>query len=153
MTKITFNKEDIFSSSADMIVIPVNTRGIMGRGIANIFRKKYKYGYLEYKRQCSKGEIKVGEVGYWYNQNEGKEYAFFPSKDHWIKKSKIEYIQSALEDMISLRREFPGNDLSNSIIFPMVGCGCGGLDWKDVKPVILDAAPHLGYDEVIISER
>ena len=60
----------------------------------------------------------------------------FPTKRHWKGKSKIEDIQSGLIDFIEIIREYG----IRSVAIPPLGCGNGGLNWEDVRPLIEEAA-------------
>src|SRR5208283_1157177 len=56
----------------------------------------------------------------------------FPTKRHWKGKSRIEDIDSGLLDLVRVIKE---NDIG-SIAIPPLGCGLGGLDWAEVRPLI-----------------
>jgi O-acetyl-ADP-ribose deacetylase (regulator of RNase III) len=56
----------------------------------------------------------------------------FPTKRHWRDDSRIEDIRSGLESLVAdVRRLGIG-----SIGVPPLGCGLGGLNWRDVRPMI-----------------
>lgn len=56
----------------------------------------------------------------------------FPTKDHWQDKSQIQWIK---EGLAFLRDHYKVWGL-RSIAMPQIGCGLGGLNWTQVKPMI-----------------
>ncbi len=72
----------------------------------------------------------------------------FPTKRHWKGKSKIEYIESGLKALVRSVKEFN----IQSIAVPPLGCGNGGLNWVQVKPMIANAFVELQNVKVIIFE-
>jgi O-acetyl-ADP-ribose deacetylase (regulator of RNase III) len=72
----------------------------------------------------------------------------FPTKQHWRGNSKYEYIQSGLKALVAevqLRK-------IRSIALPPLGCGLGGLDWAQVRPMIETAFSSLPDVEVQLFE-
>lgn len=157
MTEIIITNEDLFEIEASTLVIPVNTVGVMGAGIAKIAKQKNPIMFESYKSSCFYNHLHVGDCD-WIPSDDGSQmFVLFATKLHWKNPSKLEWIESGLQSMIDARSiiEKHGIELNfmDSIAFPKIGCGLGGLNWSDVKPLILDAAPELGYDKVIITER
>jgi O-acetyl-ADP-ribose deacetylase (regulator of RNase III) len=72
----------------------------------------------------------------------------FPTKDHWRAKSKIEDIAAGLESLVAVVRDRK----IKSIAIPPLGCGLGGLDWTDVRPLILRAFEKLSDVQVSVFE-
>ena len=56
----------------------------------------------------------------------------FPTKKHWRNPSKLEYIEKGLEKFVKNWDRLG----ANSIAFPRLGCGNGGLDWEEVRPLM-----------------
>ena len=122
---------DIFKSEAECIVNPVNCIGVMGKGLALKFKKKYNKMFIDYVMRCREGQVKTGQP-YLYKA-EGRLILNFPTKQHWRDPSKLEYIEAGLKYFARNYRTWE----ITSIAFPKLGCGCGGLDWeKDVKPLM-----------------
>lgn len=157
MTEIIITNEDLFKIKASTLVIPVNTVGVMGAGIAKIAKQKNPELFNVYKFACEKGLLREGEAIYRINDNKDQMITLFATKKHWKNPSKLDWIKSGIQNMIDARSIFEKHEITldfmDSIAFPKIGCGLGGLNWSDVKPLILDAAPKLGYDKVIITER
>lgn len=124
---------DIFESKAQALVNPVNCVGVMGAGLAKQFKEKFPEYFQSYAEFCKRGELKPSSVQAYVKLN--RVIFSFATKGHWKDKSKI-------EDIIRGARTLAhGCDRMNiaSIAIPKLGCGLGGLDWADVKPVIEEA--------------
>ena len=57
----------------------------------------------------------------------------FPTKIRWYNPSKIEYIELGLNAIVKLNEKL----FLDSVAFPKIGSGLGGLDWIDVKKLII----------------
>ena len=58
---------DIFQSKAVTLVNTVNCVGIMGKGIAETFKKKYPQMFQDYKNRCEAGQLKPGRPYYYHD--------------------------------------------------------------------------------------
>lgn len=127
---------DIWKNKADVIVIPVNTVGVMGAGLALEAKKRDPQAFEDYKDYCRRGHLRVGRVKFYIPSNDKGQYLlFFPTKEDWRAPSKLEYIEEGLKNLTQ-RTDVLEHLGLQSIAFPQLGCGCGGLDWKDVKPLM-----------------
>ena len=115
----------------------VNTVGVMGKGIALQFRQAYPENYKAYRAACRRNEVKLGDMFVFDTGRMGSQRYIinFPTKGHWKSRSRIRGYCGGLEDLVRVIREY---DI-HSIAVPALGCGNGGLDWRDVYPLI-DAA-------------
>lgn len=127
---ITYIKGDIFSSPAKILVNTVNTVGVMGKGVALEFKKRYPEMFQEYRRLCEEKRLSIGTLMVWRKSD--KWVMLFPTKKHWRYPSKIEYIEAGLKK-VAENWDKLGVD---SIAFPRLGCGNGGLDWEEVRPMM-----------------
>lgn len=127
---ITYIKGDIFSSPAKVLVNTVNTVGVMGKGVALEFKKRYPEMFQEYRRLCEEKRLSIGTLMVWRKSD--KWVMLFPTKKHWRYPSKIEYIEAGLKKFAENWDKL-GVD---SIAFPRLGCGNGGLDWEEVRPMM-----------------
>jgi O-acetyl-ADP-ribose deacetylase (regulator of RNase III) len=136
---IEFIEGDIFKSSAQTIVNTVNCNGVMGKGLALEFKKKYPKMYEEYKKACDHGDLKMGIILPPYKESEERWVLNFPTKNNWRFKSKLEYIELGLLYFSKKYKEWG----ITSIAFPKLGCQLGGLSWKDVEPIMIRVLENL----------
>ena len=131
---------DIFKSHAQVLVNPVNTVGVMGKGIALELKKRYPDMFQAYKDICNKRELKIGSLMLCYEPDHW--VLLFPTKEHWRNPSQIEYIEAGLANFC---RTYTEKGIT-SAAFPRLGCGNGGLNWADVKPVMEKYLQDLPID-------
>ena len=120
---------NIFDSKCNTIVNTVNCVGVMGKGIALEFKKKYPEMYSDYSKKCDSGEVHPG-IPYIFRNPGGVQIINFPTKDHWRSPSRLSYVVRGLDWFIE-NYQFYG---ISSVAFPPLGCGNGGLDWDTVGP-------------------
>ena len=130
---ITYVDNNLFESNAQVLVNTVNTVGVMGKGVAKEFKKRYPEMFEIYKKQCKAGKFKTGDLWLYKDPDSGKSVLNFPTKEHWRGRSKVEYIESGLKKFV---KKYEEKGIT-SIAFPMLGCSNGGLDWKtQVQPLM-----------------
>ncbi len=130
----------------DAIVNTVNCVGVMGKGIALQFKNKWPENYEAYRAACKAGAVRTGRMFVFDAGAYAQPHYIinFPTKEHWKGKSRIEYIVDGLADLVAQVRERG----IRSIAVPPLGCGNGGLDWLQVRPVIERAFAGLPDVEV-----
>lgn len=128
---IQFCKGNIFDSNCQTIVVPVNTVGVMGAGLALEFKNRYAGLYKFYREKCFKDELKVGKLII-YKCKRKPHVLLFPTKAHWKNKSLISYIDLGMEFFVKNYKNFGIESAS----FPALGCGLGELSWDLVKQKI-----------------
>ena len=121
---------NIFESKCSTIVNTVNCVGVMGKGIALEFKKRYPDMFMDYVKKCDKGEIKPGEP--YVFQNGDISIVNFPTKDHWRSPSRLSYVINGLNWFVENYEKY---NIKN-IAFPPLGCGNGGLSWDIVGPIM-----------------
>uniref|UniRef100_UPI002637D35F type II toxin-antitoxin system antitoxin DNA ADP-ribosyl glycohydrolase DarG n=1 Tax=Clostridium sp. TaxID=1506 RepID=UPI002637D35F len=127
---IVYTTGDLLKSKAEALVNTVNCEGYMGKGIAYQFKLEYPENNESYIKACKTGALRVGKLHYYTEK--GKIVINFPTKDKWRAKSKIEYIELGLDELILLI-----NRLNiKTIAIPPLGSGNGGLIWSEVKQLI-----------------
>lgn len=138
---ITYTTGDIFKANTEAIVNPVNCVGVMGKGLALEFKKRFPYNYHEYKIQCANDLLEIGLMLITgpYVESDGKLFANypmyiinFPTKKDWRDPSKMIYIDEGLIDLANTIEEYE----IKSIAFPALGAGNGGLNWNFVKSIV-----------------
>lgn len=133
---------NLLLADAEALVNTVNTVGVMGKGIALQFKKAYPANFKAYESAVRQGELQLGRVFVYRTGKleENPKYIInFPTKKHWRSKSKLSDIAEGLKDLV---REVEQLSIK-SIAVPPLGCGLGGLNWKDVRPLIVDAFSGL----------
>ena len=137
---LKYVRGDIFNSPAQVLVNTVNTVGVMGKGIALSFKKKYPEMFTIYRKACDKHQLVIGKLMLWYGPDHW--ILNFPTKEHWRNPSKMEYIEKGL---MAFQRRYADYNIT-SIAFPKLGCGNGELDWEQVKPLMEKYLKELPID-------
>lgn len=148
MTELT--QGDILKADAEALVNTVNCVGIMGRGIALQFRKAFPANFKAYKAACDTEQVQLGRM-FIYDLNRLYNPRFiinFPTKCHWKEKSRIADIKLGLADLINVVKQRQ----IYSIAIPPLGCGLGGLNWEEVRPLIVEAFQSLPEVTVLLFE-
>jgi len=122
---------DILQSKAQTLVNTVNCVGIMGKGIALEFKKRFPEMFEDYAERCERKEVKPG-VPYLYKTLLPPQIINFPTKDHWKSVSRIADVERGLKHLLSRYKEWG----VTSLAIPPLGCGNGQLEWKAVGPLI-----------------
>ena len=149
---LTFTSGNMFDDKVDIPVIPVNCIGVMGAGLALEFKQRFPPQlFEEYQMLCIHKELIVGYPRLIKKIVEGKTYKviFFPTKDHWKLESKIGYITIGLKNLAMILMDNKKIKPEDAIGVPRLGCGLGGLDWSEVKPLILKHLSNLNNNVVI----
>ncbi len=141
---IHYAEGNLLEASVDALVNTVNEVGVMGKGVALMFREEFPESSQEYQRAARDGEVQIGRM-YVSQSNSlvGPRWIIhFPTKKHWRQPSKLAWIRDGLRDLIRVihRRGI------RSVALPPLGCGNGGLDWHVVRREIewaFDALPEV----------
>ena len=141
---IRYTTGNILESQSEAIVNTVNTVGVMGKGIALMFKQAYPNNFQQYVEAVKRNEIKIGRVFPVETENlVGPKWILnFPTKQHWRRPSRLEWIEAGLRNLSETIKRLG----IQSVSVPPLGCGAGGLQWDTVQPLIeeiLGAVPHL----------
>jgi O-acetyl-ADP-ribose deacetylase (regulator of RNase III) len=140
---------DMFFSQMQTLTVSVNVVGVMGKGLAS--RAKYQFPdmYVVYQDVCKNKALAMGKP-YLYkreasldedladepfslpNLNANKWFLLFPTKSHWKEGSDAKGIETGLQWIVDHYQA----ECIQSIALPALGCGLGGLDWKDIGPLM-----------------
>lgn len=126
------------------IVIPTNIgwkadgTNVMGRGLARLVASRYPKLPADYGAAC-KLQGEKAKCVVWAGPDVN--LILFPVKPlnkeaphmSWKSPASLEIIERSAKNLAGLGEVLPG-DLP--IAVPAVGCGNGGLDWSDVKPIL-----------------
>jgi O-acetyl-ADP-ribose deacetylase (regulator of RNase III) len=132
---IEISQGNLLEAPVEALVNTVNTKGIMGTGIALQFKQAFPAMFRDYERACKAGEVRLGKMHIYDlgGLNGGPRWIInFPTKGHWRVQSRLTDIEAGLEDLIATVRRLR----IRSIAVPPLGCGHGGLNWSDVRPRI-----------------
>lgn len=142
---VEYTQGNMFECNADCLINTVNCEGFMGKGVAYQFKTRFPENNKSYIEACKSGELTVGKVHYYLE--EGVTIVNFPTKDKWRESSKMEYIEKGMSSLVELIPKLA----VKKIAIPPLGCGNGGLAWRDVKKVIENKITVLSdqYDFVI----
>lgn len=145
-----FTKGNLLDAKAEALVNTVNTVGVMGKGIALMFKEAFPENYKAYRAACQAEEIVVGRmfVTQTHELMGPKWIINFPTKKHWRAPSQMRWIAEGLQD---LKRVIVEKGI-RSIALPPLGSGNGGLDWLAVRREIIAALDDLEGVEVIVYE-
>ncbi|HEX5784385.1 MAG TPA: macro domain-containing protein [Burkholderiaceae bacterium] len=147
---IRFTQGNLLESGAQALVNTVNTVGVMGKGIALMFKDAYKENFLEYAAACKAKEVCTGQVFVTETHRlSGPRWIVnFPTKQHWRAPSRMEWIVDGLADL----RRFLVDNRVQSIAIPPLGAGNGGLDWATVRQQIEHALGDLPDVDILVFE-
>jgi O-acetyl-ADP-ribose deacetylase (regulator of RNase III) len=129
-TMIRYTTTTLFESPAQTLVNTVNTVGVMGKGVAAEFKRRYPDMYSRYREFCDQGLLDIGKLHLYRTPN--KWVLNFPTKKHWRNPSKLEYVEAGLEKFVDTYTDHG----ITSVSFPQLGCGNGNLEWRDVRPLM-----------------
>ncbi len=157
---------DMFFSNLQTLTISVNLQGIMGKGLAS--RAKYQFPdvYVAYQDACRSKRITATKP-YLYKRegsldeeladfgtdlatpNAVKWFLLFATKRKWRENSRLEDIEGGLN---WVQQNFTQQGIQ-SLAMPALGCGLGGLDWKDVGPLMCKYLHGIGIPVAIYLPR
>lgn len=129
----------LLDSQAQTLVNTVNCVGVMGKGVALEFKKRFPDMYRDYLGRCQRGEVTPG-CPYLYATLLPPWILNFPTKHHWRSRSELSYIVTGLTWIVDHWAELG----ITSLALPALGCGNGHLQWSVVAPLIqhyLDELP------------
>ena len=147
---IQSTKGNLLEAPVEALVNTVNTVGVMGKGIALMFKQRFPDNYRAYAAACQAGEVRVGEMFVTSAVERGRTIWIinFPTKKDWRHPSQLEWVHSGLVALTNVIQE----KRIRSIAIPPLGCGNGGLDWNVVRPMIETALSDLRDVEIFLFE-
>lgn len=147
---IKFTEGNLLDSDAEALVNTVNTVGVMGKGVALMFKERFPENFKAYERACKNKQVRLGEIFATERKDLlGPKWIInFPTKGHWRYPSKIEWIERGLGDLARFIRE----KNIRSVAIPPLGSGNGGLEWPEVRRLIAMSLSSLQGVEVVVYE-
>ncbi|NDU74145.1 Appr-1-p processing protein [Actinomadura sp. DSM 109109] len=124
---------NLLRDDAQALVNTVNTVGVMGKGIALQFKRAFPDNFSAYARACAEGRVRPGRI--FATSIDGDRWILnFPTKRHWRQPSRLEDVRAGLDDLARAMVELR----ITSVAVPPLGCGNGGLDWPQVRRLIIE---------------
>ncbi|TDY16768.1 O-acetyl-ADP-ribose deacetylase (regulator of RNase III) [Paraburkholderia sp. BL6665CI2N2] len=147
---ITYTHGNLLEAPAEALVNTVNTVGVMGKGIALMFKEQFPENFREYAIACKEGRVQTGKMFVTERMAlMGPRWIVnFPTKQNWRAPSRLEWIVAGLNDL----RQFIEREHVQSIAIPPLGAGNGGLDWPVVKAQIDAALGGVSGTEILVYE-
>ena len=147
---IRFTQGNLFEADVEGLVNTVNTVGVMGKGIALMFKERFPENFKAYEAAAKRGEIHIGRMFVTASpQLSGPRWIInFPTKKDWRHPSRLEWVADGL---INLRTMIAEKAI-RSIAVPPLGSGNGGLDWNTIRPLIVKELGELKDVEVVVYE-
>lgn len=147
---IKYTQGNLLEAPTAALVNTVNEVGIMGKGIALMFREAFPENTRAYEAACKAGDVRVGRMFVVRERDLTGERVIinFPTKRHWRNPSKLQWIRDGLKELGRVIREKG----IRSVAVPPLGCGNGGLEWSQVRREIEAALGELDDVEVIVYE-
>lgn len=147
---IHYTRGNLLEADVDALVNTVNTVGVMGKGVALMFKESFPENFRAYAAACKRGELEAGRV--FVTERDaliGPRWIInFPTKQHWRGRTRMEWVEAGLVDLVRVIREKG----IRSVALPPLGCGNGGLRWNEVRPRIEVALGDLKGVEVWVYE-
>ena len=145
---INISEGNLLEADAEALVNTVNCVGYMGKGIALQFKQAFPENLVAYQRACHAEEVRPGKMFIFQTGRmiNPKYIINFPTKRHWKAKSRITDIELGLKALVEDVKRLK----IQSVAIPPLGCGMGGLNWSDVRPLIEDAFADIDNLQVML---
>lgn len=147
---ITKKQGDLLKSEAQALVNTVNCVGVMGKGVALQFKHAFPENFKAYEKACKANLVQPGKM-FTFDAGtlmQSRWIINFPTKRHWRDGSRIEDVEAGLSALVEEVKRLK----IKSIAIPPLGCGNGGLDWSQVRPLIVRAFDEMPEVDVQLFE-
>ena len=149
-TQIRILDGDMFFSRMQTLTVSVNTRGVMGAGLAARMKYAVPDVYVEYEDLCKARKLTTARPclvrreksldeqladdfpSLSVKPNANRWFLLFATKDDWRRPSRMEYIKDGLKWLVANA----SREGIASLALPALGCGKGWLRWADVAPLM-----------------
>lgn len=147
---IHFTQGNLLEARAEALVNTVNTVGVMGKGIALMFKERFEDNFRLYAAACKAQQVRTGKMFVTEPRElDGPRWVVnFPTKQHWRSPSQMVWVVQGLQDL----RRFLLEHQVKSIAIPPLGAGNGGLDWAAVREQISLALGDLQEVDITVFE-
>jgi O-acetyl-ADP-ribose deacetylase (regulator of RNase III) len=147
---LKLKRGNLLDEKTEALVNTVNCVGVMGKGVALQFKRAFPDNFKQYQKACKNNEVEPGRMFTVATDSllNPRYIINFPTKRHWRQPSQIDDIKAGLAALVEEVQRLR----IRSIAIPPLGCGNGGLDWAEVKPLILETFKPLPNVESIVFE-
>lgn len=147
---IQFIQGNLLEAHTEALVNTVNTVGVMGKGIALMFKERFGENFRLYAAACKAGQVQTGKMFVTeVRELDGPRWIVnFPTKQHWRAPSQLAWVVEGLQDL----RRFLIEQQVKSIAIPPLGAGNGGLEWSEVRKQIEAILGDLPDVEIVVFE-
>ena len=133
---------DILLTKADAIAHGVAPNDDFKKGLAMSLRKEWPAMYKDFRHYCHTKHPKEGGLWTWGGVGGARIVALFTQKGGWGHgehpgRATVHMVDHALKDL----RRVIEKEGWKSIALSRIATGAGGLDWKEVAPLV---EKHLG---------
>lgn len=135
---------DILRTRAAMVAHGVAPNDGFANGLALSLRQQWPAMYKDFRHYCQTFAPKTGGLWAWAGVGGVRLVSLFtqepaPSIGAKPGKATVENVNHCLKALVKLIE----SEKINSVALPRLATGVGGLDWKDVKPLIDKHLSHL----------
>jgi len=118
---LSFTEGNLLDADVEALVNTVNTVGVMGKGIALMFKEAFPENFEAYADACKRKEVRLGNMfAFQRDDLYGPKWIInFPTKGHWKYPSKLVWIEDGLKDL----KQFIERENIKSIAIPPLGSG------------------------------
>lgn len=126
------NSYRILSDTAQVLVCPTNAGGVMGAGLAKVFREQIPGLFSRYRRHCAQHDPSA-MVPFIYPIKEQHFVYCLHTKCKYWQESSLDIVKDGLAKLVDwcIAMEI------TSVALPALGCGRGGLTFEAVQ-IVLD---------------
>ncbi len=135
---------DILLSGANAIAHGVASMDHFNSGLALSLRQDYPSLYKDFRHYCQTFHPKTGEVWLWQSADKKQIFNLITQEapigpNSHPGKASLSNVRHSLKKLAQLAEE---NNIT-SLALPRIATGVGGLDWDDVKPIVVENLSHL----------
>lgn len=134
---IQFVTGDLLQSKAQAIAHGVAPNDDFKKGLASSIREQWPSLYKDFRHYCQEQHPKEGTLWAWKGVGGPVIFNLFTqehpsSRGGTPGKAELKYVTHVLKDLAENIKTMK----LQSVALPKIATGVGGLDWKDVKPLI-----------------
>lgn len=147
---LEFVRGDMFATPGiTMIAHGVNLQGAFAAGVAGAIAQRFPWAKMDYEVWLNIHRPRLGDVRWSYGPKSDFVILHLATQLNPGRDARLDAVATAL---LSVRNDHIRDE--DVIAFPQIGCGIGGLEWRDVKPyfsTLFETAPFrvLVFEEFV----